>query len=325
MLSTPFNIVAASVQTLAPGSPAGLDATACGQELQRLREVVAQYEALFQTAPVLINAFGPDGRCTLWNEACERRFGWSSAEIMAASEPLALFYPDPQLRQRVIDTVGPQPSRSFREWHPLARNGERLSVLWSNIRLPDGRVINIGMDVTDSRRTEAALARMARVDSLTDCWNRAEILKRVEDRQAEARHGEDGPNTVLMLDMDYFKQVNDRYGHLGGDAALRHFCDQLRACVRECDSIGRLGGEEFLVLLAGADVDVAQAVYARLRASLRQNPAEIDGEAVTLSVSGGIARFSPDDANASDVLRRADFALYQAKRAGRDCAVQYRI
>jgi diguanylate cyclase (GGDEF)-like protein/PAS domain S-box-containing protein len=299
------------------------DAAELELELTRLRDVVAQYEALFQTAPVLINAFGPDGRCTLWNEACERRFGWSEAEIKECRDPLALFYPDPQVRKQVIDTVGPQPSRSFREWHPRARSGERLAVLWSNVRLPDGKVVNIGMDMTESRRTEAALAWMARVDSLTGCWNRAEILKRLEDRLAAAARGEGGPNTALMLDLDHFKQVNDRYGHLGGDAALRHFCEQLRACMRDGDSIGRLGGEEFLVLLADADVDAAHAVCARLRMSLRQHPADIDGAAVALSVSGGIARFVEGDASASDVLRRADSALYQAKRAGRDCAVEY--
>jgi len=302
-----------------------LGAAARERELARLRDVVRQHEALFQTAPVLINAFGPDGRCTLWNEACEQRFGWTEAEVKACRNPLELFYPDPQTRQQVIDTVGLRPNRAFREWHPRARSGERLAVLWSNVRLPDGKVVNIGMDMTDNRRTEAALARLARIDDLTGCWNRAEILKRVEDRLAAAARGEGGPNTALMLDLDYFKQVNDRYGHLGGDTALRHFCDQLRACLREDDSIGRLGGEEFLVLLADSDVDVAHAVCARLRASLRQHPVDIDGEAVALSVSGGIARFAEGDASASDVLRRADFALYQAKRAGRDCAVEYRV
>ncbi|WP_231570450.1 sensor domain-containing diguanylate cyclase [Achromobacter sp. RTa] len=302
-----------------------LGAAARERELARLRDVVAQHEALFQKAPVLINAFGADGQCILWNEACEERFGWSEAELKAYRNPLELFYPDPQVRQQVIDSVGLQPNRAFREWNPRTRGGEMLAVLWSNVRLPDGKVVNIGMDMTDNRRTEAALARLARIDSLTGCWNRAEILRRVEDRLAAARGGEGGPNTALMLDLDYFKQVNDRYGHLGGDTALRHFCSQLRACLREGDSIGRLGGEEFLVLLADSDVDVAHAICDRLRASLRQHPVDIDGEAVALSVSGGIARFADGDSNASEVLRRADFALYQAKRAGRDCAVEYRV
>ncbi|WP_447919906.1 sensor domain-containing diguanylate cyclase [Achromobacter aegrifaciens] len=294
------------------------------RELARLNEVIAQFRALFRAAPVLINAFDADGRCILWNDACERRFGWSETEIKQSHDPLALFYPDPQVRERVRDSVGARPDRSFREWQPRTRDGEQLSVLWSNVKLPDGKVVNLGMDVTESRLAEAALARMARVDSLTGCWNRAEILKRMEERLADGRRGVGGPTTALMLDLDYFKQVNDRYGHLGGDVALRHFCDQLRACLRDGDSIGRLGGEEFLVLLADADAAVARVICDRLRASLRQHPADIDGAAVGLSVSGGIAGFLPGDTSASDVLRRADFALYQAKRSGRDCAVEYR-
>ncbi|HEY9270437.1 sensor domain-containing diguanylate cyclase [Achromobacter sp.] len=301
-----------------------LGAAARDRELARLNEVIAQFGALFRTAPVLINAFDTDGRCILWNDACARRFGWSETEIKQSHEPLALFYPDPQVRELVRDSVSARPDRSFREWQPRTRDGEQLSVLWSNVKLPDGKVVNLGMDVTESRRAEAALARMARVDSLTGCWNRAEILKRMEERLADGRRGVGGPTTALMLDLDYFKQVNDRYGHLGGDVALRHFCDQLRTCLREGDSIGRLGGEEFLVLLADADAAVARAICERLRACLRQHPADIDGSVVTLSVSGGIAGFLPGDATASDVLRRADFALYQAKRSGRDCAVEYR-
>ncbi|WYX25254.1 diguanylate cyclase [Achromobacter xylosoxidans] len=268
---------------------------------------------------MLINAFDEHGKCSLWNEACERRFGWTREEINRHAEPLALFYPDPDIRARVLDSVGFAAHRSFREWHPLARDGERLSVLWSNVRLPDGSVINIGMDMTESRRNEAALARLAKVDGLTGCWSRAEILQRMKAMLEAAKRG--ARHTALMLDLDYFKQVNDRYGHLGGDAALRHFCDQLRACLREGDSVGRLGGEEFVVLLADADKDVALAVCDRLRLSLRQHPANIDGQALVLSASGGVTGFLETDASMSDVLRRADLALYQAKRAGRDCAV----
>ncbi|MCH3817890.1 hypothetical protein LZB41_09630, partial [Campylobacter jejuni] len=87
-------------------------------------------------------------------------------------EPLALFYPDPEIRARVVESVGRTPQRGFRDWRPLTRDGERLSVMWSNVRLPDGSVVNIGMDVTENRRNEAALARLAKVDGLTGCWTR---------------------------------------------------------------------------------------------------------------------------------------------------------
>lgn len=317
-IAPPNDLLIASPPRFAGGDRVGA-ADPRDEELARLRQVVAQYEALFHNAPVLINAFDERGQCLLWNDACERRFGWSRDEINQHPEPLALFYPDPEVRARVIDSVGPTPHRGFREWRPLARDGERLSVMWSNVRLPDGSVVNIGMDVTENRRNEAALARLAKVDGLTGCWTRAEILQRMKTLLEAARRG--AGHTALMLDLDYFKQVNDRYGHLGGDAALRHFCDQLRACLREGDSVGRLGGEEFVVLLADADKDAALAVCDRLRASLRQHPANIDGHAVVLSASGGITGFLETDASMSDVLRRADQALYQAKRSGRDCAV----
>ena len=81
------------------------------------RGLVTQYEALFHSAPVLINAFDSDGRCTLWNEECERRFGWSIAEINRQDDPLALFYPDPSDRARVRESVDSAPCRAFREWH----------------------------------------------------------------------------------------------------------------------------------------------------------------------------------------------------------------
>lgn len=287
------------------------------------RGLVTQYEALFHSAPVLINAFDSDGRCTLWNEECERRFGWSIAEINRQDDPLALFYPDPSDRARVRESVDSAPCRAFREWHPLTRAGERLTVMWSNVSLPDGRIINIGLDATESRRAQAAIARMATVDSLTGCWNRAEILRRMSLKLNAARLDPGAAFTALMLDLDFFKQVNDRYGHLAGDAALRHFCDQLRACVRGGDAIGRLGGEEFLVLLDGDDPGTALAVCDRLREALRNHALEFGDDPLILSASGGIARFVPGDTGTSDVIRRADLALYRAKREGRDRAVVY--
>ena len=161
------------------------------------RGLVTQYEALFHSAPVLINAFDSDGRCT-WNEECERRFGWSIAEINRQDDPLALFYPDPSDRARVRESVDSAPCRAFREWHPLTRAGERLTVMWSNVSLPDGRIINIGLDATESRRAQAAIARMATVDSLTGCWNRAEILRRMSLKLNAARLDPGAAFTALM-------------------------------------------------------------------------------------------------------------------------------
>lgn len=290
------------------------------READGLREVVAQYEAVFQTAPVLVNVFGDDGKCLLWNEECERRFGWTMEEVNAHPEPLALFYPDPAVRAQVKASVGAEPSRLFREWHPLTRSGETLSTIWSNTRMPNGRVINIGLDITERKRAEADIVRLSRIDSLTGCWNRAEILDRLSQRLVWANRGGAG-FTAMMLDLDHFKQVNDCHGHLGGDAALQHFCELLRACLRENDAMGRLGGEEFLVLLDEADARAGHAVFERLRFCLHAQPISLGGVPAVLTASAGIAVFGPGDATATDVLRRADQALYQAKHRGRDQAV----
>jgi diguanylate cyclase (GGDEF)-like protein/PAS domain S-box-containing protein len=290
------------------------------REVDSLRETVAQYESVFQTAPVLINVFGDDGKCLLWNQECEHRFGWSMEEVNAHPEPLALFYPDAEIRARVQASVGAEPSRTFLEWHPRTRSGEMLSTIWSNTRMSNGRVINIGLDITERKRAEADIVRLSRIDSLTGCWNRAEIMDRLTQRLSVAHRGGAG-FTAMMLDLDHFKRVNDCHGHLEGDAALRYFCDQLLTCLREDDALGRLGGEEFLVLLGTADARAGRAVFERLRLSLRARPLPLGGAPVVLSASAGIAVFGPGDVAAADVLKRADVALYQAKRRGRDQAV----
>ncbi len=290
---------------------------------QEALQLASRYQALFEKAPVLINAFDARGKCILWNLECERKFGWSVEEVNNHPEPLALFYPDPQTRARVVASVSQAPGRAFEEWHPVTRAGKVLSTLWSNIVLESGTVVNIGLDITERKRAELALTRLATIDSLTDCWNRAEILKILRQEITRLRQHPDQPLAVVMLDLDHFKQLNDLHGHLVGDAALRYFSDQLRSNLRGTDFVGRIGGEEFLALLPGCDGDAALAMADRLRAALRNDPFTTEGQAAPLSVSVGIAFATPEDTAVSDVMRRADTALYEAKRRGRDRAVVY--
>lgn len=283
----------------------------------RLQDTVEQYESMLQFAPVLFNAFEQDGRCVLWSKECERRFGWTQQEMLEHPEPLSLFYPDAQEREKVIATISSAPSRVFREWSPRTRSGERLHILWSNLRLPNGRILNIGLDITERKRVEDDILRLSKIDGLTECWNRKEIVERLGRMLDDARAG-GGSFTALMLDLDFFKRINDRHGHLTGDHALQHFCKQLRGCLRGKDQLGRLGGEEFLVLLYDVDVTTTQAVFERLRKQLQANPVQLGDELTVLTVSGGIASLQTDDLGPSTILRRADLALYEAKRQGRD-------
>ncbi len=98
-----------------------------------MQRVVTQYKTLFERAPVLMNAFDRHNRCVLWNAECEKVFGWSMTEIGEHPDPLALFYPDPEERQRVQESVRFAPLKDMYEWHPVRKDGTPLTILWSNI------------------------------------------------------------------------------------------------------------------------------------------------------------------------------------------------
>ncbi len=164
------------------------------------------------------------------------------------------------------------------------------------------------------RAQRAELARIAATDGLTGVLNRTAFR---ETALAAMRDPRAVPSLVA-IDLDLFKQVNDRHGHLAGDRALVHLVSVLRAGLREADAIGRVGGDEFLVLLPGTDADQAQVAAARLREALRRAPLTLDdGTVLLLSMSCGVAPHR-DGMGFEDLVHAADMALYGAKRAGRE-------
>jgi diguanylate cyclase (GGDEF)-like protein len=161
----------------------------------------------------------------------------------------------------------------------------------------------------------------ATTDGLTGLSNRRAFDQRLSEMVAHAvRHKE--PLSVVMLDIDYFKGINDEFGHLVGDLALVHLAGKLRSVARAGDQAFRYGGEEFVLLLAKCDRVGAVRVFHRLRESLRATPLALDGGGTRLvSVSGGIASAEDDNGfRLGNLVGRADEALYAAKRGGRDRA-----
>lgn len=163
------------------------------------------------------------------------------------------------------------------------------------------------------------LRQRALKDSLTGAWNRGAILEIVE-RALEQALAQQRPLLLILLDLDYFKRVNDTHGHAAGDAVLREAVVRLSAAVRQSDAVGRYGGEEFLVLLPGLDEASGHVRVEQLRNALRGEPIGIGGQA-SISVTGsfGVIAFDPRrPLPAAELIALADQALYRCKENGRD-------
>lgn len=161
------------------------------------------------------------------------------------------------------------------------------------------------------------LRRLADLDSLTGVFNRRAFMSLFAKALSQSQRS-GHPVAVLLLDLDHFKTINDTLGHKGGDDALQHFVSTATASLRNEDVIGRIGGEEFAILLAGTGLRDALATAERVRAAVEGNPLHVDGrETVALSVSIGVA-VSSGTATAASLLERADQAMYEAKRQGRN-------
>ena len=179
---------------------------------------------------------------------------------------------------------------------------------------------SIGFLLLYSETLQQELHQLARIDSLTGVCNRlaiGEVTVRLLKQAATRRQS----LSVLMLDVDHFKSVNDRFGHAGGDKVLRALVASIRAGLREHDVIGRLGGEEFVVLLPQADLEAAQALGERVRRKVESMPLLLDGDTLQLTVSVGVSVAASAERDGAAVLLRADRALYVAKRAGRNRVV----
>jgi diguanylate cyclase (GGDEF)-like protein len=163
----------------------------------------------------------------------------------------------------------------------------------------------------------AGLRRLAATDALTGTLNHGAFRAALDEALDDAR-GADAPLSLLLLDIDHFKSVNDSHGHLEGDRMLRLVSSLLVAHKRRDDALGRIGGEEFALLLRGADARTAQLVAARIRSALR---AATITTPIRLTLSVGIAERSDRVASSDALLEAADRALYIAKDRGRDQAV----
>jgi diguanylate cyclase (GGDEF)-like protein len=172
-------------------------------------------------------------------------------------------------------------------------------------------------EVAERRQLEDRLRHMATTDALTGTLNRAQFMN-LEQRGVDRVRQPDLGLAMLMVDVDHFKSINDRYGHQAGDTALCHLVSVLRAGIRRVDL---LGGEEFAIVLPAIGEEGAGAVAERLRANLASDPVLHDAQQIRMTISIGLAVLRDDDRTLGHLLARADTLLYAAKHAGRNRVV----
>jgi diguanylate cyclase (GGDEF)-like protein/PAS domain S-box-containing protein len=171
-------------------------------------------------------------------------------------------------------------------------------------------------DVTALKCAELASVELANVDHLTGALSRQNFMALADQELARALRYT-LPLVVLMLDLDHFKNVNDSYGHPAGDAVLKDFVQTVKEVLRESDVIGRIGGEEFAVLLPNTTQDGACALANRILAAVRANPVAFEGHCIAYTVSIGASHFTTQK-SLGELLAESDAALYRAKKAGRN-------
>lgn len=290
-------------------------------ELRRLdlarRSSQIRFENIAATSPDAIICADEDGLVSFWNLAAERLLGYKAADILGRE--IDLIAPEQMLGK--LKQVA-APDHSLMEGHTVELDVHRqdnsivpveLSVsMWRE----DGHASfgAILRDITERRANETRLFRLAHLDPLTELPNRTMLRGCIEQALDTEKAA-----CIMMVDLDGFKDVNDSLGHSAGDAVLIEVASHLRACVRSVDTVARMGGDEFAILVPGMGDPLRAAEIADKAIASVSEILAVDGQPVSISASIGISVFPNHGTRAEELLSAADLALYQAKSEGRHC------
>lgn len=284
-----------------------------------------------------------DGKVDDWNDSIGRVTGFTREQIVG--EPYAIFYPEGSASaDRMLDLLRDASDNGWslddgwrvradgtRVWgstmiSPLGQR-ERLTAGRPDLRtLPavrqPGRVGESGYclvirDISDKREASEDYRKAYSCDHLTGIANRRTFFEAAEIELARARRSQ-RELSLILIDADHFKRINDSHGHPVGDIVLQHLASRLTETFRGVDLVARVGGEEFAVLLPSTDIEHAFISAERLRQAVQSQPVVVDGRSISYTVSAGVASGTGASLVLDELIKRADAALYQAKAAGRD-------
>ena len=294
---------------------------------QRIRERVDKTAGkILEASPVAMLLINDRGVVTNANPAANKQFGYSGEGLVGVPvdrlQPLRSANTEAQ-RVNAGQKEGVLTSEGVYE----RKDGSRFTALRSVSELPnemghETHYLETLVDISELKEAQENLRRLAHYDTLTNLPNRSLFFDLVDQGMALARR-EKSQLAILFLDLDRFKPINDTWGHAVGDLVLQEVAQRIAACLRESDTVGRVGGDEFLVLLLNLNsVEDAIRVGEKIREALNQ-PFMVEGKTLGISSCIGIALYPDHGSTAAELTEHADTAMYQAKEAGRDRVVVY--
>lgn len=286
--------------------------------------------ALAESAYDAIVMIDSNDRVSFWNDAAEQLFGYMEDEVMGESiHPLIT---PPEVLEAAMKGMegfashGSGPAvGSVTEVIAMRKDGTRFEAERSiaSFRMEgEWYAVATIRDITERKATEAKLLELATTDSLTGLYNRRRFMELCEHEFSRSIRY-DRSLAMFMMDIDHFKKVNDDYGHDAGDRVLRSLSEISVLALRGADILGRIGGEEFCVLLPETDAESALDVAERLRQSIARAKISVNSHTLSITVSIGIAIMTPDMHSIDPLLKGADMALYEAKQGGRNRVVMH--
>lgn len=320
-----------AVERSADGRAVRVSGTA--MDITERKKAESEIARLSQWNELLLNSAGEgiygvdrEGSCTFINPAALAILGYDKEEVLGKNQHVVFhhhhkdgsLYPAEEcpIYKTLHDGIRRGVEDAF-----IRKNGEIFPVQLTVTPMhEDGQIVGVEavfQDIAQRKEMEQELMRLATTDPLTGMSNRRHFIEQLDKELAHSkRFGTSA--AFLMMDIDHFKSVNDTYGHAAGDVVLKHFAELTKQRLRRVDLVGRLGGEEFGILLPGTDSAGAELFAERLRIYVADTPAQNGDSTIPITISIGISVFGANDTETDRIMARADLALYRAKERGRN-------